>query len=175
GNAPSLPDSELIRREALQRSWQRDQEVAARRLRIRWAVWALCRYGLPLILVLGTAIAVWIWALPQLRTTLATLAGPAAPTTENVGPVNALPATPPVPIEAPATPPPVDTPEPTDVPPTPSGPSDGAQDPIELRPEGGVSSSSNGDQGQDSLEDAGITHTPDPVLKPDTGLQSKEP
>jgi hypothetical protein len=61
----SLPDPEAVRLDALQRSWQRDREVARRRLARRWVVWALLRYGLPAMLVLGTAAGVWVWALPE--------------------------------------------------------------------------------------------------------------
>ncbi len=61
-----MPNAESVRLEALRRSWQRDREVSRRRLRARWIVWACCRYGLPLLLVLGTAVAAWIWALPYL-------------------------------------------------------------------------------------------------------------
>lgn len=61
-----MPDAESVRLEVLRRSWQRDQEVGRRRLRRRWIVWACCRYGLPLLLVLVTAVAAWVWALPYL-------------------------------------------------------------------------------------------------------------
>ena len=65
-----LPDPETVRLETLQRSWQRDRAVARRRLVRRWVVWALLRYGLPAVLVLGTAAAAWVWALPEAQTRL---------------------------------------------------------------------------------------------------------
>ncbi len=174
-NTP-LPDSELIRREALQRSWQRDKEVSARRLRIRWTIWALCRYGLPLFFVLGTAIAVWVWVLPQLRATLATHTGSVAvPPTVNVEPGNSLPATPLVPNAPPATPPSVTEPQGSEASPTPPDQSDGEQDPIRLRPEGGYPSTNNGPQDQFGLENTDTTTTPNPALTPDIGPYSKEP
>lgn len=45
----ALPDTEALRRAALQASWARDREVGRRRLRWRWASWALTRVGLPLL------------------------------------------------------------------------------------------------------------------------------
>lgn len=66
----ALPDPEAVRLDTLQRSWQRDRKVARRRLVRRWVVWALLRYGLPALLVLGTAAAVWVWALPEAHTRL---------------------------------------------------------------------------------------------------------
>lgn len=171
-----LPDSELIRREVLQRSWQRDKEVSARRLRIRWAVWALCRYGLPLLFVLGTAFAVWIWGLPQLRMTLAALPGKGVVPTVGEEPASDLPATPSsVPMELPAALPPAASLEATEVSPTPPDRSDGEQDPIRLRPERGVSSSDKGAPGQVSLDGTDATNTPKTVPTPDFGSQSKEP
>jgi len=173
-NAP-LPDAERIRREALQRSWQRDKEVGARRLRIRWAVWALCRYGLPLLVVLGAAVAVWVWGLPQLRTTLTTLTGPVASPTVNDGPANTLPATPPSPSERPAMPPPVAEPEFSNATPTSPAQTDGDQEPIQRSPEDSPPSPSNGAAEQASPDGTDSTTTPNPVLMPDIGTHSKEP
>ena len=51
-----VPDSEALRRHALMVSWQRDREVAARRVRQRWIIWALLRVVLPLLLLTGMAI-----------------------------------------------------------------------------------------------------------------------
>ncbi len=45
----ALPDTEALRRAVLQASWARDREVGRRRLRWRWASWALTRIGLPLL------------------------------------------------------------------------------------------------------------------------------
>jgi hypothetical protein len=174
-NAP-LPDSERLRREALQRSWQRDKEVSRRRLRMRWTVWALCRYGLPLLLVLAAAMAVWTWGLPHLRATLAAMAGPVGSEKVIVGPASSTPATPPVADQPPVMQTPVEGAEHGNVPPTPTGRSDASEeDPIQLRRDGDIRPSSHLEAGQASLEDTDSTNTPNPDLKPDIGLHSKEP
>ncbi|MDO8904581.1 hypothetical protein [Hydrogenophaga sp.] len=173
-NAP-LPDSERIRREALQRSWQRDKKVSARRLKIRWAVWALCRYGLPLLFVLGTAIAVSIWGLPQLRTALTTLTGPMASPTVNVGPTSGLPAPSPASIGLSIDLPPAGKQERSEMTPAQPGQSDDDQGPIQLRPESSFPSSNHGDHGQTGPDDIDTTTTLNPVRTPDNGSHSKEP
>lgn len=174
GNAP-LPDSERLRREALQRSWQRDKEVSRRRLRMRWTVWALCRYGLPVLLVLATAMAVWIWGLPYLRSTLAALTGPVGSTNVITGPAASSPAIPLVPDPLPATQAPVDGASQGEAPPAPPGHGDDSEDPIKLRREGDIPSSNKLEEDSASLEDTDTTNTPNPELKPDIGLHSKEP
>ncbi|MDM7942666.1 MAG: hypothetical protein QUV35_08560 [Hydrogenophaga sp.] len=58
-----MPDSETLRQAALRSSWRRDHRVGRRRRWWRWAVWALLRYGLPLLLLAGTVTAVVIIAL----------------------------------------------------------------------------------------------------------------
>ena len=174
-----LPDSERIRREALQRSWQRDRKVSARRLRVRWTIWALCRYGLPLLFVLGTAVAVWTWGLPQLRKALSTLTDPVASPTVHVQPAN-VPLAPPTPPTAPIEPPvalplpPVGEPASNLAAPAPPEPGAGEQDPIQLRREVSFPSSI-GELGQASPEATDSPTTPNPVLKPDIGMQNKEP
>jgi len=54
----AVPDSEALRQSALRASWRRDRQVGRRRRWTRWLVWALCRYGLPLLLATAAAIAV---------------------------------------------------------------------------------------------------------------------
>lgn len=174
GNAP-LPDSERLRREALQRSWQRDKEVSRRRLRMRWTVWALCRYGLPVLLVLATAMAVWTWGLPQLRATLATKTGSVGSTNVITGPAASGHATLPVPDQLPATQAPVGGAAQGEAPPVPPGHVDDPEDPIKLRREGDIPSSSKLEEDSASLEDTDTTNTPNPELRPDIGLHSKEP
>lgn len=174
GNAP-LPDSDRLRREALQKSWQRDKEVSRRRLRMRWTVWALCRYGLPLLLVLATTMAVWIWGLPQLRATLAAMTGPVSSESTIVGPAASTPAAPAVPDEPPAMQAPMGGAERSDVPPAPPGPGDGSEDRIEQRREGDIPSSSKPNPDNTRLEGTDTSNTPNPELKPDIGLHSKEP
>jgi hypothetical protein len=51
--AASVPDSESLRRAALQASWQRGRWIARRRLWWRWTVWVLLRYVLPAVAVLA--------------------------------------------------------------------------------------------------------------------------
>lgn len=51
--AASVPDSDSLRRAALQASWQRGRWVARRRLWWRWTVWALLRWVLPAAAVLA--------------------------------------------------------------------------------------------------------------------------
>ena len=51
--AASVPDSDSLRRAALQASWQRGRWVARRRLWWRWTAWALLRYVLPAAAVLA--------------------------------------------------------------------------------------------------------------------------
>lgn len=49
----SVPDSDSLRRAALQASWQRGRWVARRRLWWRWATYALLRFVLPAAALLG--------------------------------------------------------------------------------------------------------------------------
>lgn len=49
----SVPDSDSLRRAALQASWQRGRWVARRRLWWRWAIYALLRFVLPATALLG--------------------------------------------------------------------------------------------------------------------------
>lgn len=174
GNA-LLPDSERLRREALQRSWQRDKEVSRRRLRMRWTVWALCRYGLPLLLVLATATTVWIWGLPHLRAALATKTGSVGSMNVIPGPAATSPATPPVPDNLPVAQDPVGGAAQGEAPPALPEHGNGSEHPIKLRREGDTPSSSKLEEDSASLEDTDTTNTPIPELKPDIGLHSKEP
>jgi len=56
----AVPDSETLRQAALRASWRRDRQVGRRRRWTRWLVWALCRYGLPLLL-LATVVAIAVF------------------------------------------------------------------------------------------------------------------
>jgi hypothetical protein len=51
--AAAVPDSDSVRRAALQASWQRGRWVARRRLWWRWTAWALLRFVLPAAAVLA--------------------------------------------------------------------------------------------------------------------------
>lgn len=53
-----LPDTDLIRRAALQASWARDRELARQRLALRWFAWILVRLMAIAALV---AAATWLW------------------------------------------------------------------------------------------------------------------
>lgn len=52
---------------------------------------------------------------------------------------------------------------------------DDSEDPIKLRHEGDIPSSNKLEEDNASLEDTDTTNTPNPELKPDIGLHSKEP
>lgn len=75
--AGAVPDSDTLRRRALQASWQRDRRIAQRRLRWRWTLWLLARAVPVLALAAALGAAWWTWWQP------AGAAGPAAaqPTT----------------------------------------------------------------------------------------------
>lgn len=57
-----VPNSDALRRAALEKSWQRDRRVGRRRVAWRWMLWLLWRFGLPAaaVMVLAAA-AVWAW------------------------------------------------------------------------------------------------------------------
>jgi hypothetical protein len=80
---PTLtPTQEELRLAVLQASWARDRRVGRRRLALRWAQWALLRYLLPALLVLGAAALVWSWLLPEMPALLVQVKprpGPARP------------------------------------------------------------------------------------------------
>lgn len=66
---PSVPDSEAVRRAALQASWRRDRRVAQRRIVWRWIVWFTLRYLPWLVAALALLIAVgylagWLPTMP---------------------------------------------------------------------------------------------------------------
>ncbi len=67
---PASAHAEAVRLAALQTSWRRDRSVARRRLAVRWFAWAFWRYGLPVLLVLGTAACVAAWIQHAARTSL---------------------------------------------------------------------------------------------------------
>ena len=53
-----VPNIDVLRRAALQASWQRDRRIARRRTAVRWALWYGVR-GLPLLLA-AAAVTVWV-------------------------------------------------------------------------------------------------------------------
>lgn len=67
----SVPDTQALLHTALQASWKRDRRVGKSRLALRWLLWAFLRYGLPMVLMLAAAVALWVWLLPGLHQTLA--------------------------------------------------------------------------------------------------------
>jgi hypothetical protein len=93
---PTLaPTQEELRLAVLQASWARDRRVSRRRLALRWAQWAVLRYLLPALLVLGAAALVWSWLLPEIPALLVQV----KPPTGSAHPASAQPeqvAAPPV-------------------------------------------------------------------------------
>lgn len=62
-----VPDTEAVRQAALRASWRRDRWVARRRLLGRWLLWLLRRYVLPIVLVVGLGLLLWLGVWPSLR------------------------------------------------------------------------------------------------------------
>ncbi|OGB15142.1 MAG: hypothetical protein A2W72_17720 [Burkholderiales bacterium RIFCSPLOWO2_12_67_14] len=62
-----VPDTETVRQAALRASWRRDRWVARRRLLGRWLLWCLRRYVLPIVLIVGLGLLLWLGAWPSLR------------------------------------------------------------------------------------------------------------
>lgn len=58
--AAPVPDSEALRRAALQASWQRGRWVARRRVAWRWVAWASVRYLLPALLAFSLVAGLWL-------------------------------------------------------------------------------------------------------------------
>lgn len=62
----TVPDANQLRQHALQAGWQRDRQVARRRLALRWLWWALPRYGLPTAALAALLLALYTliqWAI----------------------------------------------------------------------------------------------------------------
>lgn len=57
----ALPTSEELRNQALCASWQRDRQVARRRLAWRWAWWYVARYAWAPVLAVMALAAIWHW------------------------------------------------------------------------------------------------------------------
>ncbi len=106
-----VPDTNELRRAALQASWQRDRRIAQRRMAMRWALWYGAR-AVPVLVVAGAVAAfVWLWAMPRLCGTALNLA---APHTQPARVPLHLPVTAPVPAPvaiAPTIAPPKPTPQ----------------------------------------------------------------
>ena len=98
-----VPDTNELRRAALQASWQRDRHVAQRRMAMRWALWYSAR-AVPVLVVAGAVAAfVWLWVVPRLSGTALNLAAPQSQPVR--APVPApLPVTVPVPAPVPIAP-----------------------------------------------------------------------
>lgn len=76
----SVPDSDSLRRAALQASWQRGRWVARRRLWWRWTAYVLLRFGLPVAALLGLiAGLIHGWSVMTRTQTPSTTAPPAGP------------------------------------------------------------------------------------------------
>ena len=106
-----VPDTNELRRAALQASWQRDRRIAQRRMAMRWALWYSAR-AVPVLVVAGAVAAfVWLWVMPRLSGTALNLA---APHTQPARVPLHLPVTAPVPAPvaiAPTIAPPKPTPQ----------------------------------------------------------------
>lgn len=164
--SPSLPDPESVRLEALRRSWQRDRQVASRRLRRRWVVWAALRYGLPLVIVLGTSVMVWTWALPSLWQTHAPRWA------RDPGTLNVIDPSPSVLHQA--------IPSPGESPPDPQPAATATPDSLRLRADRGLPLSGGpdaaaGPSSQASGDKPVTERTVDPSLQPTHVLNNKEP
>jgi hypothetical protein len=150
----SVPDTQALRKAALESSWKRDRRVGKRRLVMRWVLWAFFRYGIPFSLLLAATLAAWFSLHTGLHQT------PAVPTEPIPRTVAAPVQTPSVPVPEPS----LDTD--TDI--------HDNMDVMQLRLERSLSSSS-------ALPSATtpLTHTVKPVnnpsLKPENWLHSKEP
>lgn len=58
--AGALPDSDTLRQRALRASWERDRQVARRRIWLRWVRWCLLRYLLPVLGLLALAATLYM-------------------------------------------------------------------------------------------------------------------
>jgi hypothetical protein len=154
------PNSDELRRVVLQASWARDRRVARRRLAARWVQWALWRYVLPALLVLGAAALVWSWLLPEVPALL--VQARARSVTEST------PADQPTAAAEPST---VDTDmgKPQAVAPV-AGDAIPAPNPLELRFETGWGAPRAPGLQADPAEAQSL-----PTLKPENWLHSKEP
>ena len=177
-----VPDTNELRRAALQASWQRDRRVAQRRMAMRWALWYGAR-AVPVLVVAGAVAAfVWLWVMPRLSGTALNLA---APHTQPARVPLHLPVTAPVPAPvaiAPTIAPPKPTPQfaapaydtsaVRDSNPRESGLQLRLESPLRLAP---TSDNSPAVRARALDKHAVAKNSPSPQLKPDSWLHSQEP
>ena len=175
-----VPDTNELRRAALQASWQRDRRVAQRRMAMRWALWYGAR-AVPVLVVAGAVAAlVWLWVMPRLPGTALNLAAPQSQPARAPVPVT-VPVPAPVPIAptiAPPTPTPqfadpaYDTSAVRDSKPRESGLQLILESPLRLAP---TSDNSPAVRERALDKHAVAKNSPSPQLKPDSWLHSQEP
>lgn len=181
-----VPDTNELRRAALQASWQRDRRVAQRRMAMRWALWYGAR-AVPVLVVAGAVAAlVWLWVMPRLPGTALNLAAPQSRPARAPVPVTVpLPVTVPVPAPVPIAPtiaPPTPTPQfadpaydtsaVRDSKPRESGLQLILESPLRLAP---TSDNSPAVRERALDKHAVAKNSPSPQLKPDSWLHSQEP
>ena len=108
-----VPDADRLRLAALQASWSRGRWVARRRVAVRWVLWVLGRYVMPALAVSGVAAWLWLGVLQDIDSPLDRLAQWSGwPTTTQAAPSQA----PQTSVTAPVVTPSTDAPElPTEV------------------------------------------------------------
>lgn len=108
-----VPDTEAVRQAALRASWRRDRWVARRRLLGRWLLWCLRRYVLPIVLIIGLGLLLWLGVWPSLRKPFET----ARPAVASSAPLPPTPPNPPMGSapgpQGPVLPPPANDPPPS--------------------------------------------------------------
>lgn len=171
-----VPDAEAVRQAALRASWRRDRWVARRRLLGRWLLWCLRRYVLPIVLVIGLGLLLWLGVWPSLRK-------PVEPTRQAAVSSAPLQSTPPMPPmgTGPVPQSPI-TPLPANVSPPSATPTSGIV-PVDTAQNAGLRLDTHWPTlatAQASAQTAPQTQPPSPPtspshLKPENWLHSKEP
>lgn len=164
-----VPDADRLRLAALQASWSRGRWVARRRVVVRWVLWVLGRYVMPALAVSGVAAWLWLGVLQDIDSPLDRLAQwsgwptatQAAPSQTPVAATVTTPAT-----DAPAPPTEVETHNPE---------GEWIEYPPQLKFEprwAGASLFAAATPANDAISPE---TDPQPTLKPENWLHSKEP
>ncbi|WP_157572012.1 hypothetical protein [Hydrogenophaga taeniospiralis] len=171
-----VPDTEAVRQTALRASWRRDRWVARRRLLGRWLLWCLKRYVLPIVLIVGLVLLLWLGVWPSLSKTAET-ARPAVASSIPLPPTPSIPPTGTGPgLQGPITPPPANDSSPSTTPASGVDPVEAAQD-AGLRLETRWSTATTAQTPVQATPPAPPpSRPPSPShLKPENWLHSKEP
>jgi len=139
----------------LRASWQRDRQVRQRRTAWRWFLWGLWRYGVPV--VAGTIAAVWVTAYTLDLFDSTHRASP-APSPASPQPRRVLPPAPSAPAGQ-----------------DPSAPAGSGLTTAHIDTVSGLRLDTQMGQTATAAVSAGPAAAPDPDLKPDKWLHSKEP